>query len=657
MQRRQSHRRNRLSNGTLEFDDNNANNNNNPLNLPGRAFVSSDSKSRGGIQLNLPFQITDQNNHINNNFDYNNLSSYSNSSKGLLDHLRLSIDSQDSNNNDNNNDNSNSNSNNLNSLILSDRDANTPARSSSASSSLGLGLGPLLDNNNINISNNNITTTTTLDSITNSIISVPLSARSSRTDHEFDNNNNNNNSSSSSSSDINVLHKEIARLQTLLAHSNTNNLMNNAMNMSKNVSSGRTIVSGSQFKSPHPAFKHCEFCANMDSRVKKTKESQRLLKLQNARLEDKISELQEIENDYKKLQNKLLGGGDSLQIELDKYKILVAEKIAENGSISRKLKNEVDSHNKTTALLRKKDEECHNLQSNLRSNEEIIERLRGELIVINTALEEKKKAMDVQRLRYESLLREARQEMTNKTKQKEIELTLREELESSRAAIDDLQAKLAMLISEHSREKESMKSHIVRAEAKLSEVNSHNTLLETKLNENHTIINDLKYEISELQNKNHDQLEQLKRKNNDLELENKELKDALASQKSNSQQRIAELMEMMTKDSESSSKALERAIGQSIRLCVVAPMVNLNVNDKRLQVNSIVDDTELNNVIQESVIKPFSKIFEQKESENESPEGAGGGDLNEWVSSMLKRMTTSLETHVHNAIKQNPHNK
>ncbi len=636
MHKRQSHRRNRVSNGSLPFDNiNNTNNNNNNVNIPpGRAFVSSvSSNSRNGIQLNLPYQITDQDSITNNNnFDYNNLSYYSNSNKGLLDHLRLSSDSQDSNN---------CNNNGLNNLI-SDRDVTTPARSSSATSNVGI--GPLIDYNNS--SNDN-------SSSSNTTIPIPLSARSSRTDYQFDSNNNN----SSNSNDINILQKEIARLQDLLAHSNLSNLMSSTMNMNKNVSSGRTIVSGSQFKSPVPTFKHCDFCASMDSRVKKSKEAQRLLKLQNGRLEDKINELQEIENAYKKLQSKLLVGGDTLQIELDKYKVLVAEKTAENGSLSRKLKNEVDNHGKTTVSLRMKDEECYNLQANLRSSEEISERLQGELLAMKTALEEKRKAMESQRLRYESLLREARHEITNKTKQKEIEMTLREELESCRATIDDLQSKIAMMMSEYSRDRESLKCHISQAEQKLCEANTNNTLLKTKLDESHTIINDLRFELSELQNKNHDQMEQLNRKNNELELEKKELKDALASQKSNNQQRIAELMDMMTKDSESSSKALERAIGQSIRLCVVAPMVNLNVNDKRVQVNSIVDDTELNNVIQESVIKPFSKIFEQRENENESPEGPGGSGLNDWVNGMLKRMTSSLESHVHNAIKQNPHNK
>ena len=106
------------------------------------------------------------------------------------------------------------------------------------------------------------------------------------------------------------------------------------------------------------------------------------------------------------------------------------------------MKNEVDNHGKTTVSLRMKDEECYNLQANLRSSEEISERLQGELLAMKTALEEKRKAMESQRLRYESLLREARHEITNKTKQKEIEMTLREELESCRATIDDLQSKM-----------------------------------------------------------------------------------------------------------------------------------------------------------------------------------------------------------------------
>lgn len=47
--------------------------------------------------------------------------------------------------------------------------------------------------------------------------------------------------------------------------------------------------------------------------------------------------------------------------------------------------------------------------------------------------------------------------------------------------------------------------------------------------------------------------------------------------------RLSELMKHMTRDSENTKKALEKAITASVRLCVVAPTVNVHVADKKLK--------------------------------------------------------------------------
>ena len=49
---------------------------------------------------------------------------------------------------------------------------------------------------------------------------------------------------------------------------------------------------------------------------------------------------------------------------------------------------------------------------------------------------------------------------------------------------------------------------------------------------------------------------------------------------------ISELMKRMARDSENTTKALEKAITASVRLCVVAPTVNVHVSDKKLKFKS-----------------------------------------------------------------------
>jgi chromosome segregation ATPase len=46
---------------------------------------------------------------------------------------------------------------------------------------------------------------------------------------------------------------------------------------------------------------------------------------------------------------------------------------------------------------------------------------------------------------------------------------------------------------------------------------------------------------------------------------------------------LVELKSRMAKESENSKKAMERAITASVRLCVVAPTVNVHVSDKKLK--------------------------------------------------------------------------
>ena len=51
-------------------------------------------------------------------------------------------------------------------------------------------------------------------------------------------------------------------------------------------------------------------------------------------------------------------------------------------------------------------------------------------------------------------------------------------------------------------------------------------------------------------------------------------------------QKYNELIKQMTKESELTTKTLEKAISSSVRLCVVAPTVNVHIADKKLKMQS-----------------------------------------------------------------------
>lgn len=62
-------------------------------------------------------------------------------------------------------------------------------------------------------------------------------------------------------------------------------------------------------------------------------------------------------------------------------------------------------------------------------------------------------------------------------------------------------------------------------------------------------------------------------------VQNSELQQEIASLNA----KIADLLKKIARDDENTKKALEKAITASVRLCVVAPTVNVHVSDKKLK--------------------------------------------------------------------------
>ena len=130
-----------------------------------------------------------------------------------------------------------------------------------------------------------------------------------------------------------------------------------------------------------------------------------------------------------------------------------------------------------------------------------------------------------------------------------------------------------------------------------------------------------------------------------------------------------ELIRRMTADSESTQKALEKAITASVRLCVVAPTVNVHIPDKKMNLKSryfnfcflfepilllliflmcfSVSDVTLREFLSKEVLEKYTFLFKQRQ-ENASPEE--GRSIQQWVEQMLRNMQTAIEQHVYKAI-------
>ena len=102
------------------------------------------------------------------------------------------------------------------------------------------------------------------------------------------------------------------------------------------------------------------------------------------------------------------------------------------------------------------------------------------------------------------------------------------------------------------------------------------------------------------------------------------------------------------REAEITSKALEKAISSSVRLCVVAPTVNVHIADKKLKFQNKTSENELTSFLQNEVLDKYVFLYNQ-EHEDMAPDGKT--PLRIWVTKMLSEMQTSIESHINNAMK------
>ncbi|KDO35715.1 hypothetical protein SPRG_18863 [Saprolegnia parasitica CBS 223.65] len=95
------------------------------------------------------------------------------------------------------------------------------------------------------------------------------------------------------------------------------------------------------------------------------------------------------------------------------------------------------------------------------------------------------------------------------------------------------------------------------------------------------------------------------------------------------------------------TKALEKArsfhaMQSLVRLCVVAPTVNVHLSGQILPCKSVLPTDAIRSIVQKDILPVFSSIFLQHD-EGTSPDGSS---LDAWLQSLLKEMQTSIEKHL-----------
>jgi len=443
------------------------------------------------------------------------------------------------------------------------------------------------------------------------------------------------------------------------------------VNKEQNRGRSQKLVSGSQFRNTTKVLPRCEMCAVGERVNRKNKETIRSLRLQIARLEEQNHDLRRSKSS-EIAQHMTLKSKE----ELDEEELEGIEYLAKQ--------------------IENKEEEVAKLKKMLTYERSLNEGMRKTLDETRTGLKEELAACQAENVTLKATCEsEIEKRQTMERSLNETTSTLmqyKQQLERSENKLSDamLQLNAAKNLTtsiDHLKEIERLKGALKQAE-----VGNKNLLAQLTSRENELMRTKERLEVVELtisgledakaaaQTQAQRTLSEM-REIQELMANTKKrcdiLEDTLnatikekekvirlqasteASLKQSNQQveelqgevrqlnaKVQDLLRRMTKESENTKRALEKAITASVRLCVVAPTVNVHVADKKLKFKSGLKQDALKNFLSSEVLEKYNFLFKQK-TENSAPNGT---NLEPWLQSMLGQMQTSIENHVNSAM-------
>lgn len=399
-------------------------------------------------------------------------------------------------------------------------------------------------------------------------------------------------------------------------------------------------VAGSQFRIGKPELR-CENCAEMNVGVKKSKEIIRSLKLQLSRLEDK----------YVALRKSMQRGDDTPTQSDSEERDLVQRRCDEYELEIARLRKNAKTDQYTIESLQKMLLEWQLKDEN---NKSAIGELKDKNDALNDTTEEQRRIIDKLKMdlgQFKLQLEAAELKLNrpkNNDEEKEKELMiigLKQRLYESDTERDGLLAQIEMM----QKDLDDSSRKMALAEAA--------RLAAKRAEQDMTLARDVvqkKAEVLEKSNKKlvedgaagekaraklTAELHEEKGKFVELANENVTLMQDIT--------RLRDLLKDLEGGAEEKQHALEKAIAQSVRLCVVAPTVNVHVSDKKMKFKGGLQDNKLKEFLDHEILEKYSIMFKQKE-EGSSPDGAG--NIQSWLQKLLSEMQKSIETHVNNAM-------
>lgn len=410
---------------------------------------------------------------------------------------------------------------------------------------------------------------------------------------------------------------------------------------SKSSKQPQKLVSGAQFRITGKGASSCEDCAIMNGNLKKSRETIRSLKVQLARLEDKYVGLRKSKNitddpmslptpDLESLQRHV----EALEVEnarLNKNAKTDAITIEglQNMLLEWQLKEEVtkerihaleeangsmkEANNSLTKQADKWREELGTCRVELEAALLQLEALKHHADGTSSEKDVEIARLNARLADSEENLQNARLERTQAMKERDASQAALKQCEKERDA-----ALVKLDVTEG--ERNAALAGKTAAEAAEVDVKQKLAASEAETSRLNVDLVGTKGKVVELAN------------------ENVELMSELT--------RLRGLLSEMEAQGAGLTKMIEKSMASSVRLCVVAPTVNVQVSGKTLKLNGGLEDGKLKAFLGEKVLSKYSFLYEQK-AEGVSPDGQ---PLSEWLQRLLGDMQTTIERHINNAM-------
>lgn len=329
--------------------------------------------------------------------------------------------------------------------------------------------------------------------------------------------------------------------------------------------------------------------------------------------------------------------------DLNQWKILFIEKMRAKDDKLLELQNRIDFLQKEFDLHKKQSSGAHGDMEKSFMDE--IEVLKKEIQRLRNLLEEENEKRSQVLAEKESIRKICDGLEKLLSDEKEKSGIFKEQLREASGEIDRLRKELNALKIELDQKKRNARDY-----------DTTKIEMQKSMNEMKASIERLRDELSEAQRRGRsadgalskEQVahgftkDSLKRSENNLGLEKVRAND-LQAKLDEANRQLSGVQDLINKAKQEAKKeALEKTLQSMVRLCVVAPTVNVHFNNQQASCKAPMPSSRIKHIIQDDVLPNFTSLFLQME------EGvsANGNRLDAWLEEMLAEMQKSIQAHL-----------